>query len=141
MAEVTLFGRKYPLVGPSEFTLGELNDGETYFGAEFNDEAVNSRKLSAILYVSVRRVNQSVKPSDIRDLSASDLEAIHAELMKWQEEDEGDASPPAEGADAPPSSASDSNGSPATASESDPSSTGVLASGTGSDSVRLISAN
>jgi hypothetical protein len=148
VAEVEIHGMKYTLVGPSEFNLGELNDGENLFGASFGDEEVNSRKLSAILYTTIKRVNPAVSAADIRKLTPEDLEAIHQALLKWQsesEEDDGKDIPPPEGSNAehavPESSTNGSSNSPETESESDPSPTGEETSPTGSTSGRLTSAN
>lgn len=94
-AHVTLHGTQYPIVGPGQFDLGELNDCENLFGATFNDEEINSRKLSAILFISARRVNPAVTAKDIRSLKSEDLEAINEELKRWHAE-EDDGSPPAE---------------------------------------------
>lgn len=109
-AHVTLHGTKYPIVAPGEFDLGELNDCENFFNATFNDEEINSRKLSAILYVSAHRVNPAVTPKDIRSLKAEELAAINEELERWQAE-EDDGSPPVEEPDEHSSSESDLNGS------------------------------
>lgn len=109
-AHVTLHGTKYPIVGPGEFDLGELNDCENFFNATFNDEEINSRKLSAILYVSAKRVDPSVTPKDIRSLTPEDLASINEELTRWQAE-EDDGSPPAEGLEEPSSSENGSSNS------------------------------
>jgi len=141
MATIPIFGKDYPLVGPSEFTLGELNDGENFFGASFGDDEVNARKLSAILYVSVRRVDQSVTPKDIRDLTPQDLEVIRVALAEWQKEADDGSVPPPSDVGEPTSTASASNGSAEIAPASAPSPSGDQSSDTGSDSVRLTSVN
>jgi hypothetical protein len=141
MADIPIFGKDYPLIGPSEFTLGELNDGENFFGADFGDDSVNARKLSAILFVSVRRVEPSVTAKDIRDLTAADLEVIREALAEWQKEGEDEKVPPPADAGEPSSSVSASNGSAEIAPASDPSPSGDQTSGTGLASVRAISAS
>lgn len=141
MATIPIFGKDYPLIGPSEFTLGELNDGENFFGASFGDDEVNARKLSAILYVSVRRVDQAVTPKDIRDLTAQDLEVIRVALAQWQRETEDESVPPPSDAGEPSSTASDSNGSAVTVPASDLSPSGDQSSDTGLASVQAISGN
>ncbi len=132
-AHVTLHGTKYPIVGPGEFDLGELNDCENFFNATFNDEEINSRKLSAILYVSAHRVDPSITPKDIRSLKPDDLAAINEELRRWQAE-EDDGSPPAEEPAEPSSSENGSSSSAELPPVRVPSPIGGLTSDTSSDS-------
>lgn len=141
MADIPIFGKTYTLVGPSEFTLGELNDGENFFGADFGNDAVNARKLSAILFVSVRRSDATVTVQDIRNLTAADLEVIRVALAEWQKESDDEAVPPPVDAGEQPSSANASNGSAAIAPASDPSPSGDPISATGLAFVRSISAS
>ena len=92
-AEVELHGRKFPLIGPGEFTLGELCDCEVHFGASFGDASMDARKLASVLYISVRRVDATVTVDDVRNLTGAELEKVGEQLTKWQQQ-EGDASPP-----------------------------------------------
>lgn len=92
MAEVELHGRKFPLIGPGEFTLGELCDCEVHFGASFGDTSMDARKLASVLYISVRRVDATVTVDDVRNLTGAQLEQVGKQLEKWQQE--GDAGPP-----------------------------------------------
>lgn len=134
-AQVTLHGKSYPLVGPSEFTLGDLVDCENHFGATFGTDDVDARKLAGILYISVRRLDATVQPEDVRNLTGPQLEAIGEQLKKWQSED--DAGPPAqelataESASASNGSSSDSSRPASDESESDLSPTGTPPSGIG----------
>lgn len=140
MASVTLFGRDVPLVELSDFDLGDLNDCENFFGASFNTEEINSRKLSAILFVSLRRVEPNARPEDIRKLKVTELEALNEQLTRWLTEDEGaDAGPPSAGVEEPTSSDADSSGAVDIPSVPDPSSSGQPSSDTGFTSDRLTS--
>lgn len=88
-AQVELHGKKFPLVGPGEFTLGELCDCEVHFGASFGDASMDARKLASVLYISVRRVDGTVTVDDVRNLTGTQLEKVGEQLSKWQEDDAG----------------------------------------------------
>lgn len=134
-AQVVLHGKSYPLIGPSEFTLGDLVDCENHFGATYASEEMNARKLAGILYISVRRIDATVQPGDVRNLTGQQLEELNEQLQKWEAED--DVGPPGN-APEPSASESASNGSSGDSSSpgSDPlveapSSTGSLPLATG----------
>lgn len=91
-AHVELHGRRFPLVGPGEFTLGELCDCEMHFGASFGDSSMDARKLASVLYISVRRQDATVTVDDVRNLTGDQLEAVGEQLKRWQ--GESDARPP-----------------------------------------------
>lgn len=112
-AHVELHGRRFPLVGPGEFTLGELCDCEMHFGASFGDATLDARKLASVLYISVRRNDATVTPDDVRNLTGAQLEAVGEQLNRWQEE--GDAGPPEiQPVDAEPSASNGSSGDSST---------------------------
>lgn len=134
----TLFGKEYPLVGPSDFSLGELCDAENYFGADFGDEDVSARKLAAILYTSVRRVDATVKPEHVRAMTAEDLAEVQKALEEWQ----GDQRPPAESSEREQLPSENGSGeSSDVPSARDLSSTGDPPLGISSPSDRLTSVN
>lgn len=134
MAEVELHGRKFPLVGPGDFTLGELCDCEIHFGASFGDASMDARKLASVLYISVRRVDATVSVDDVRGLTGSQLEKVGEQLAKWQEDDAGppDSKPESVGdANASNGSSGDSSTSASVEQDDDLSRTGPLPSVTG----------
>lgn len=134
-AQVVLHGKSYPLVGPSEFTLGDLVDCENHFGASYASEEMDARKLAGILYISVRRVDATVQPADVRNLTGAQLEELNEQLQRWQQED--DASPPDSAPEASASesvsngSSGDSSSLASDVSDEAPSSTGTRPSVTG----------
>ena len=134
-AHVELHGRKFPLVGPGEFTLGELCDCEIHFGASFGDATMDARKLASVLYISVRRVDATVQVDDVRNLTGDQLARVGENLQRWQQE--GDDGPPAQqpGGDAAPSASNGSSGDSSTVDSEEsadaPSPTGHLHSVTG----------
>ena len=111
-AHVELHGRRFPLVGPGEFTLGELCDCETHFGASFGEATLDARKLASVLYISVRRNDSTVTPDDVRNLTGAQLEAVGEQLNRWQEE--GDASPPEVQPESEPSESNGASGDSST---------------------------
>lgn len=134
-AHVELHGRKFPLVGPGEFTLGELCDCEIHFGASFGDASMDARKLASVLYISVRRVDPTVQVDDVRNLTGEQLAKVGENLQRWQQEDD-DGPPevqPESGADANASNGSSGDSSTVASEESEgsPSPTGHLHSVTG----------
>lgn len=100
-------GRVYQI--PTDLSLGEMCDAEREFGVEFGNQQTSSvRMLAALLWLAIRRVDDSVSADDIRDMPAdvfADLDGIGDEA----------ASPPAGGAEPNEtpdgSGASSSNGS------------------------------
>jgi hypothetical protein len=77
-------GQEYEV--PTDLTLGEMCDAERYFGVEFGTDgnSSNVRMAAALLWVAVKRQNDTVTIDDIR--------ALPPEVFKTAGED--DASPP-----------------------------------------------
>ena len=134
-AHVKLNGKDYPLVGPSEFTLGDLVDCENHFGASYGTDVMDARKLAGVLYISVRRVDATVQPSDLRNLTGAQIEEIGQQLAKWQTEDDAGPPPqepaPSESENASNGSSSDSSRHASVRSDDAPSLTGTQPSATG----------
>lgn len=73
--------KEYPLV--TSPTLGEMCDAEYHFKVEFGENATSGiRMAAAMLWISIKRVDPTVTPDDIRALDPSVFEAF------------GDVSPP-----------------------------------------------
>ena len=115
-------GKTYPIILPPEFSLQELCDGENHFGASFDTDSMDARKLASILYVSIHRIDRSVTPAAVLGLDATELAEINEQFVTAQE---ADASPPAEGPSSEPElSEAGSNDEPDTGSVFGLSSTG-----------------
>lgn len=83
-----LYGVEYPLIAPNDFELGELVDCENLFGARFDEDELDSRRLASILYVSVRRVEPTFTVANLRKLGRDERAEINASIMAWAQEDE-----------------------------------------------------
>jgi hypothetical protein len=92
-------GKTYPL--PEELTLGEMCDAERYFGVEFGavEDRSSIRLAAALLWVAIRREDNSVTVDDIRALPPDVFTNVTAD----------DAGPPAP-ADGAPSGSSETSG-------------------------------
>jgi hypothetical protein len=89
----TLYGVDYPLVAPNDFELGELVDCENLFGARFDEDELDSRRLASILYVSVRRVEPTFTLANLRKLGRDERAEINASIAAWAKEDDEPADP------------------------------------------------
>lgn len=90
-----LYGVEYPLVAPPDFDFGELVDCENLLGARFDSDDMDTRRLASIIYVSVRRVDQSFTIATLRKLGRAERDEIDASIMEWARED--DAADPRKG--------------------------------------------
>jgi hypothetical protein len=84
-------GKTYPV--PDDLTLGEMCDAERFFGVEFGaaQDRSSVRLAAALLWIAVRRHDNSVTVDDIRALPPDVFTAATAD----------DAGPPAPTTDAP----------------------------------------
>lgn len=136
-----IFGKRYPLVTPPEFTMGELVACENEFGAGFDSDTIDARKLASILFVSVRRVEPSFSAAAVLNLTADELREINEAVAAYQQEQEPNPTPTgAEAGFEHSHSVVDSNGAPDSPLGDSPSPTGSLSSAPSSDSAPLTSA-
>jgi hypothetical protein len=78
-------GKEYAF--PTDLTLGEMCDAETYFNVEFgNNETSGMRMAAALLWIAIRRGDDSVTVDDIR--------ALPPEVFRRFEKEQTDARPP-----------------------------------------------
>jgi len=67
-------GKEYPLVTTDQFTLGEAAEVERITGQGYDFENVGARGLLAVAYITIKRVDASVRLADLELLTAADLE-------------------------------------------------------------------
>lgn len=78
----TIYGKAYPFVLPSDFTLGEMNLCENHFGASFDNDELNARRVSSVLYVSMHRVDPAVTPAAIEKFGPDELAEFNRSLAE-----------------------------------------------------------
>ncbi len=136
-----LYGAEYPLIAPPDFDFGELVDCENLFGATFDNDDMDARRMASIIYVSVRRVDQTFTVATLRKLGRAERDEIDESIRAWAREDEPAATPPSGEApksdDSPTEQSSDVEQDSSGANGSvEPSDSGHLSSPQSSGSVR-----
>ena len=88
-AKFIVNGKEY--LFPTDLTLGEMCDAETYFNVEFgNNETSGMRMAAALLWIAIKR---SPDPLDA-SVTVEDIRALPPEVFTRFEKEQGDASPP-----------------------------------------------
>jgi hypothetical protein len=76
----TVNGKDYNL--PTDLTMGEMCDAEQHFGVEFGKPDQSSVRLTAaMIYIAIRRQDETVTPDDIRELPLDVLEKLGADAV------------------------------------------------------------
>lgn len=129
-AKFVVNGKEYPIA--TDLTLGEMCDAERHFGVEFgNNETSGVRMSAALLWISIRRVDDSVTVDDVR--------ALPPDVFKgFGEEQPSD--PPIEDATEKNDGSGGSSPDGGDDQDNSQSSTGLPGSETSANSVRVISA-
>jgi hypothetical protein len=129
-AKFVVNGKEYPIA--TDLTLGEMCDAERYFGVEFGNNATSGVRMSAaVLYFSIRRVDDSVTVDDVRALPPDVFNAFgEAPESDPQNEDVTEKNDGSGGSSPDGGDAQDNSQSP----------TGPPGSETSASSVRVISA-
>jgi len=106
--KVVVNGKEYSFVTEGDLTLGEAAEIEEICGQGYDLAQIGARGLLALTYISVRRVDGSVRLDDLKALKADDIDVRVPE-------------PPEP---VPPPSAADSTENGGTGNESSPASSG-----------------